>query len=70
MISFTLAGAGKRAAFALFYSPLHFVLTGHVVRELDAARPAPRKILDLGCGTGAAGAAWAIERYALDGGRA
>jgi SAM-dependent methyltransferase len=56
-----LEGAGKRAAFALFYGPLHFLLVRGIVRGLGAARPAPRSILDLGCGTGAAGAAWALE---------
>jgi hypothetical protein len=55
-----LGGAGKRAAFALFYAPLHFLLTTHIVRELDATTPPPRRILDLGCGTGAASAAWAL----------
>lgn len=54
-----LDSAGKRAAFALFYAPLHFLLTHRVVRELGAHEPAPQTILDLGCGTGAAGAAWA-----------
>ena len=57
----TLDSAGKRAAFALFYAPLHFLATQQVVRALGAATPAPSAILDLGCGTGAAGAAWAIE---------
>ena len=54
-----LSGAGKRAAFALFYGPLHYLL----VREITVAigfRPARRTtLIDLGCGTGAAGAAWA-----------
>jgi hypothetical protein len=54
-----LAGAGKRAAFALFYGPLHYLLTREIVRELDAAVPGPSLLVDLGCGTGAAGAAWA-----------
>ena len=58
----TLDSAGKRAAFALFYAPLHFLATQHVVEALDAVRAAPSSILDLGCGTGAAGAAWAIAR--------
>jgi SAM-dependent methyltransferase len=53
--------AGKRAAFALFYGPLHFFVTREIVRALDGAAPVGR-ILDLGCGTGAAGAAWALER--------
>lgn len=55
-------GRGKRAAFALFYGPLHFLVVRHVLRELgDAAlAPAPREIVDLGCGTAVAGAAWSI----------
>jgi methylase of polypeptide subunit release factors len=57
----TLDSAGKRAAFGLFYAPLHFLATQQVVRALNAANPAPSTIVDLGCGTGAAGAAWAIE---------
>jgi hypothetical protein len=56
----TLDTAGKRAAFALFYGPLHFLATDLVVRALDATAPPPRSILDLGCGTGAAGAAWSL----------
>ncbi len=56
-----LDGAGKRAAFALFYAPLHFLVLREVVRAVDASRPAPSPIVDLGCGTGAAGAAWALE---------
>ncbi|MGH9255794.1 MAG: methyltransferase domain-containing protein [Vicinamibacterales bacterium] len=55
-----LDSAGKRAAFALFYAPLHFLVTYRVVRALDAHIPPPHSILDIGCGTGAAGAAWAI----------
>jgi SAM-dependent methyltransferase len=54
-----LDGAGKRAAFALYYGPMHFLLVRAIVGAL-AAR-APRRILDLGCGTGASGAAWALE---------
>ena len=55
-----MESAGKRAAFALFYAPLHFLATSLVVRALEADVPPPRAILDIGCGTGAAGAAWAI----------
>jgi methyltransferase family protein len=50
--------AGKRAAFALFYAPLHFIAVRHVVRARGGQ--APNTIVDLGCGTGAAGAAWAL----------
>jgi hypothetical protein len=55
-----LDSAGKRAAFALFYAPLHFLITHHVVSALGAHLPMPSLIVDLGCGTGAAGAAWAV----------
>ena len=55
-----LDSAGKRAAFALFYAPLHFLITREVVRALDAGSPGITHLLDLGCGTGAAGAAWAM----------
>jgi hypothetical protein len=54
-----LAGAGKRAAFALFYGPLHFLLVRAIVQAIpDALLPVPT-LVDLGCGTGAGGAAWA-----------
>ena len=56
----TLDSAGKRAAFALYYAPLHFLATYLVVRALEADQPPPRAIVDIGCGTGVAGAAWAI----------
>lgn len=59
-----LSGAGKRAAFALFYGPLHFMLVDRVVARVDRSaannlRVSTRTLIDLGCGTGAAGAAWA-----------
>jgi hypothetical protein len=57
----TLDSAGKRAAFALVYGPLHFLTVAHVVRALGADAPPPSSIVDLGCGTGVAGAAWAAE---------
>jgi len=59
----TLDSAGKRAAFALFYAPLHFIAVARVVATLNGALSPVRRvgsILDLGCGTGAAGAAWAV----------
>jgi len=52
--------AGKRAAFALYYAPLHFIAVAEAVRSLRAVDSPPNTIIDLGCGTGAAGAAWAI----------
>jgi SAM-dependent methyltransferase len=55
-----LDGAGKRAAFALYYGPIHFLLIEHIVRELGVAF-APGTVVDLGCGTGVAGAAVALS---------
>lgn len=60
-----LDGAGKRAAFALYYGPLHFLLVQHIVRELGLA-PTRGTIVDLGCGTGVAGAAVATAAEAAD----
>jgi SAM-dependent methyltransferase len=54
----TLGSAGKRAAFALFYAPLHYLLIREIVRALPGSAAPRREIVDLGCGTGAAGAAW------------
>ena len=62
-----LAGAGKRAAFALFYGPLHYLLIREIVAVLPGAvgdtpagdRGRDRTLVDSGCGTGAAGAGWA-----------
>ena len=58
-----LSGAGKRAAFALFYAPLHFLTVREIATAMlggGGAPPRRRPVVDLGCGTGAAGAAWAI----------
>src|ERR1700704_3486062 len=54
-------GAGKRAAFATFFAPLHFLLVREIIRALQAGGLGTREILDLGCGTGIAAAAWALE---------
>ena len=56
----SLDSRGKRAAFALFYAPMHFLVTDHIVRALGAYQPPLSTILDIGCGTGAAGAAWSL----------
>jgi SAM-dependent methyltransferase len=57
-----LDGAGKRAAFALFYGPQHFLITREISRALwPGGRPPFDRILDLGCGTGTAAAALALE---------
>jgi hypothetical protein len=55
-----LGSAGKRAAFALFYGPLHFLTISKIIGVLEASAPPPTQILDLGCGTGIGGAAWAL----------
>ena len=47
--------AGKRAAFALFYAPQHFLIIKEIARALRLSKT--RKLIDLGCGTGSAGAA-------------
>src|SRR3954466_9730249 len=54
-----LSGAGKRAAFALFFAPLHYILVRHIASALPGATSAATTLTDLGCGTGASGAAWA-----------
>jgi SAM-dependent methyltransferase len=56
-----LSGAGKRAAFALFYGPLHFLAVREVVAALHLDRSCGSRLIDLGCGTGAAGVAWAVS---------
>ena len=55
-----LDGAGKRAAFALYYGPLHFLLLRHIVGTIGGQLAPDVTILDVGCGTGVAGAAWAL----------
>ncbi|MGE5815929.1 MAG: methyltransferase domain-containing protein [Acidobacteriota bacterium] len=52
-----LAGRGKRAAFALYFGPLHFLVVRNVARELGVPSTHLPRVLDLGCGTGAGGAA-------------
>ncbi len=56
-----LSGAGKRAAFALFYAPLHYLLVRHIFHELSGGNRNAPHVVDLGCGTGAAGAAIATQ---------
>ena len=55
-----LSGAGKRAAFALFYGPLHYLILRHIASALGAGGGRASTIVDLGCGTGSAGAGFAI----------
>src|SRR5688500_2101089 len=63
-----LDSAGKRAAFALFYGPLHFIVTREVARAVGAGKELDR-VIDLGCGTGTAGAALALESTIANGAR-
>lgn len=55
-----LDSAGKRHAFAGYYGPMHFLTTRAVVDALNLGAPTLRTIMDLGCGTGVASAAWAL----------
>ena len=55
-----LDSAGKRAAFAGFYAPIHFLTARAILAELGVALGPIRTIADLGCGTGVTGAAWAL----------
>jgi len=43
----------------MFFGPLHFLLIRQIAGALGAQVPEGTHILDLGCGTGVAGAAWA-----------
>lgn len=52
-------GAGKRAASASYFAPLHFLTACYARAAVGPAWPAPARIWDLGCGTGALGAALA-----------
>jgi hypothetical protein len=59
-----LGTAGKRAAFALFYAPLHLFILRRIIQTLSIPASRVKTVQDLGCGTGAAGAAWALESAA------
>ncbi len=54
-----LATAGKRAAFALYYGPLHYLTVRALAGSLGLEPGTGGLVVDLGCGTGASGAAWA-----------
>jgi SAM-dependent methyltransferase len=69
----SVEGRGKRAAFASYYAPLHFLATVGVLQSVGADfLGAATRVHDLGCGTGAVGAAVAalspgrIEVSAID----
>ena len=53
--------AGKRAAYALYYSPLHVLTLRPMLEALRVGAPPVREVLDLGCGAGAAGATFAAS---------
>ncbi|MBI3449038.1 MAG: hypothetical protein HY049_09005 [Acidobacteria bacterium] len=55
-------GAGKRAGFALFFAPLHFLTIYHAVREIEFDALPFARLWDLGCGTGVGGAAWGLAQ--------
>jgi hypothetical protein len=55
-----LSSAGKRSAFALFYGPLHFLVTREIAIALPISHGSITDVIDLGCGTGAAGAGLAV----------
>jgi hypothetical protein len=59
-----LSSKGKRAAFALFYGPQHFLVMHAILGALPSATDNVAGVIDLGCGTGAAGAAWAVAAHA------
>ena len=59
-----LSSSGKRAAFALFYGPQHLLVTQEILRSLPSGTDPLNEIVDLGCGTGAAGVAWALAARA------
>ncbi|GAB4375760.1 MAG: hypothetical protein Kow0062_15200 [Acidobacteriota bacterium] len=56
-----LEGRGKRAALATFRAQLSFLTVHHAALMLDLGRWAPvRRVIDLGAGTGGAGAALSL----------
>ena len=57
----TSESEAKRAALATYYAPLHFMIALRAAARIsEAARAGIRRIHDLGCGTGAAGVAFAL----------
>ncbi|MBP7147753.1 MAG: class I SAM-dependent methyltransferase [Acidobacteria bacterium] len=59
-------GLGKRAALATYYAALHFITAHHAVRMIGPETFGPlRRVLDLGCGTGATGASVSLTLSGL-----
>ncbi len=53
-----IEGQGKRAALATYFAPLHLLTLHHALQQFgDETLLGVRRIFDLGCGTGACGAA-------------
>lgn len=52
---------GKRAAFALFYGPLHFLLMQHITAALALGNRPLKHLFEIGCGTATPAAAWALS---------
>ena len=56
-----IEGRGKRAALATYYAPLHFLTVYRALSQIGVERLGEvSEVHDLGCGTGAAGAAVAL----------
>jgi SAM-dependent methyltransferase len=53
-------GVAKRAAFATYFAPMHFLTTWHALGQLEPPLASVKRVVDLGCGTGAVGAAAAL----------
>lgn len=54
----SIEGTGKRGALATYYAGLHFLIVHHAMRMVGLdALDGTRRVIDLGCGTGAVGAA-------------
>lgn len=56
-----LVGRGKQAASALYYGVRHFLVVRETLIALSVPEDVPKQIVDLGCGTGVAGAAWCLH---------
>ena len=54
----SVEGRGKRAALATYFAPLHFLTALHAMERIGSARFGTiRRLVDVGCGTGASGSA-------------
>jgi hypothetical protein len=59
---------GKRAAFALYYTPMHVAVAHHILQSLQVPTlPSGHHLYDCGCGTGAGALAWALHNQAHKG---